>query len=693
MKSPALQQALEYHRAGDLSLAAKLYVQVLQEKPDQPEALHLLGLLQHQQGAPKEALVFLSKAASAQPTNSGFHDACGNAHMALENWEEAIDCYRRALELTSELPETLLHQAQAFYNVGASKFRESAHLEAIEYFQLALKNNPSYARAHTSMGLALQHLGRFDEALPFLERAIQLEPSQHEAHTSLGNLLLDLHKIQAAIQSYEKAIALQPANAGGFNNLGVALQQSAQFTAAIHAYQQALRINPNHEKAHNNLGHLLHECGRIDEALTCYRQAIRIKPNYQEAHSNLLFSLHHHPALEDVSIFQEHCAWANRHEIHVTNAPSARLSTDPARRLRIGYVSPDFSRHVNARLLEVFLSRHNREEFEVFSYSTAPRTDEVTSHLRSLSDHWRDLRDHGDSRAAQLIGDDQIDILVDLAGHTAFNRLSLFSHQPAAVQVSFLGYVATTGMKSIAYRLTDDFGDPHGLTEAFYTEQLIRLPGSVICYQAPKTTPNVTPLPALERGFVTFGCFNNLAKINDPLLEVWSRILQNVPNSRLLIKAKPVDDTEIRGQLLARFKKHGIGGERLDIRGWVTGNHLLSYHEVDLGLDPFPFNGGATSFESLWMGVPFISLTGHNFVSRMGVRHLSCVGLADFIADDVENYISLAIEKAQKMQNLSSLRRELRARLLSSPLMDGPNFVGNLERAYRSMWEKWCAQK
>ena len=355
-------------------------------------------------------------------------------------------------------------------------------------------------------------------------------------------------------------------------------------------------------------------------------------------------------------------------------------------RLRVGYVSADFRRHSCAYFLEALLAHHDHGRFEIFAYADDRRSDDITERLKPMVDHWRSLIGMPDKAVAELVRNDRIHLLVDLAGHTAGNRLSAFAEKPAPIQVSWLGYPATTGLSAIDYRLSDDICDPPGATERFHTETLWRLPGGFLCYTAPREAPAVSPSPCSTGQPVTFGSFNNLAKVNQAVLEAWAELVSAVPGSRLLLKSKALRAPSVSERVAEVFTRRGIARERIILEGWAEAlaAHLAMYGKIDIALDTFPYNGTTTTFEAMWMGVPVISLAGDRHSARVGASILTRCGLEDFIAKSLDDYLAKAIALARDPQALGELRRALRPRLANSPLCDGKAFAQQIEDAYRA---------
>ncbi len=411
-------------------------------------------------------------------------------------------------------------------------------------------------------------------------------------------------------------------------------------------------------------------------------------------HSNLLFTLNYLPHCSQEEIYRESRQWEEKQMV-ATPVREHNNSAEKERRLRIGYVSPDFRAHSVAAFIEPVIKAHNREQVEVFCYANVLKPDEVSVRIQEASDHWLSITGIGDMDVVARIEADAIDILVDLAGHTGENRLTVFAHKPAPVQVTWLGYPNTTGMSIMDYRLTDGIADPVGAEEMFYTEELFRLKHGFLCYQADEFTPDVAQPPCLENGYVTFGSFNTLPKINPEVVKLWAKILHSVDGSHLLLKAKQLADVEIRQEYAKMFTAEGIAAERIEFHGFISQkeDHLGFYNRVDIGLDPFPYNGTTTTCEALWMGVPVITLLGTRHSERVGASILHNVGLDELVAESADAYIEIAREVANDRNSLVEMRQELRLQLQESYLLDSRAFTASLEKAYQRMWHVWCEQK
>lgn len=690
MAQLTIQQAfdlgLHHHRAGNLREAELVYRQILAREPDQVDALHHLGLIARQVGRNDAAMECFQRVVQLHPNFAEAQNNLGNLLKDLGRTDEAIAVYQLAISLKANLPE-------AHYNLG-SALKEKGRLdEAIAAFQRSIQFNPNLPEAHNNLAIALKEKGRLAEAIVACRQAIQLRPNYAEAHGNLGNLLKETGQIDEAIRAFELAVALKPELPEAHYNLGGGLKETERLDEAIKHFHQSIAMNPNLAEAHNNLALAFRDIGLIDDAVASLHKAIAVNPKMVEAQSNLLYTIHNHPGYDARAIADAHRRWNQIFaEPLGKDIQMHRNDRSPGRRLRIGYVSGDFRDHVVARFLLPLLEHHDHSAFEIFFYSNTVRTDAKTARFQSLADRWREIVGVSDEDAAGQIRADAIDILVDLAGHTSGNRLLVFARKPAPVQVSYLGYPDTTGLRAMDYRLTDHSADPEGMTDHLHSEKLIRLPQTNWCVEEPQQAPPVEPPPSIGRGCVTFGSFNSFAKVTAPMLLVWGKMLKAVPKSRLLLKSHGLGSGSAHERVLKQFAEQGIDLSRLELRGPEQGQsrHLALYHQMDIALDTFPYNGTTTTCDALWMGVPVITLAGQTHVSRVGASLLASLGLSELVATNSDDYVKLAIQLAADRERLISLRQNLRDRMKQSPLMDAPAFAKNIESAYRQMWRAWC---
>jgi protein O-GlcNAc transferase len=651
-----LAQAVQLHQSGRLEEAESRYRAVLARIPNQADALHLLGVLLSQSGKPAEALPLLHQAAALEPKSPDILSNLGIALSQTGEPEEAIEAFCAALKFRPDHPDAKLNLVAALEQTGEE----------------------------------LRQSGQLVEALQVFQKALELAPNRAETHNFLGVARASLGQNQAAIDAFEKSIALNPNYADPHNNLGLCYQARSQTQNAIEQYKTAIRLRPNFPGAYTNLGNLLKECDELDQAIEAYREALKLKPDLVPAHDNLLFSLQAHPDYDASRIYREHQEWNRFHAAGLAaEIQPHQNNRDPSRRLKIGYVSPDFREHSVAFFLLGLFANHDPAEVEIYCYADVAREDGMTQRLRAASHHWRSLIGESDAEAAEIIRRDGIDILVDLAGHTGDNRLLAFARKPAPVQVTYCGYPGTTGLTTIDWRLTDAHADPLGAADQFYSEKLFRLPRSFLCFTPPPTNPS----PASARSPVTFGSFNYLPKINPAVVALWSEILRAVPGSRLLLKSHGLSDDFSRKRMLDRFAAHGIEPDRLILHGKIPSltDHLRLYDQVDIALDPFPYNGTTTTCEALWMGAPVVTLAGSTHAGRVGVSLLSNVGLPELIAQDRNHYMQIARQLAADPDRLTKLRSNLRQRVAESPLTNAKGFAQDVEAAFRQMWRQWCS--
>jgi len=542
---------------------------------------------------------------------------------------------------------------------------------------------------HATLERALGCYGRGDYAgcEELCRIMLRREPDQAAAYGLLGaSLTLQARRSEEAIACLERAIALEPANVEFHINCGEANRRCGRLKRAMEHFETALRLKPDAAAAWHNLALAEQGLGNMRAAIAAFRRAVELEPDNHGFHSGMLFTLGWCVGIDGREMLAEHRRWASLHADALTAmAPAHANVADPERRLRVGYVGARFI----ACFVAPILAQRDKQRFEVIVYDNGADADPDARRLRELADAWREIGAMSDGAVAELIRSDGIDILVDLAGHTDRNRLLVFARRPAPVQATYLGYLNTTGMKAVGYRITDGKADPPGVADAYHEERLLRLPYSQWCFQPSAAMPEPGPLPASARGHVTFGSFNHLAKVNEDVRLLWSRLLLSVPGSRLLMVG--VAAGENCDRLRATLEGQGIARERVEVRGMLDYmRYLDSYREVDIALDSFPYNGGTTSCEALWMGVPVVTLAGSYGAARSGVSLLSTIGLRELIARTPEDYLAIARKLAADLDALSALRGGMRARMRASPLMDGPGFARALEAGYREIWRDWC---
>jgi len=680
---------------GKFAEAEMSYRRTIQLWPDHFTAYFFLGMSLHDQGKPDEAEVHYRQALRLNPNHAEGHHGLGLTLMARGRLEEAAACYHRAIQLNPNF-------AEAHVNLGNALARQDKPHEAIRYYQEALRLKPDYAEAHMNLGNVLQSQGQSDEAVARYEQALGLKPDYAEAYNNLGKVLADIDRLGEAENSYRQALRLRPDFALAHYNLGILLAQLGSVEEAIVCYRQALCFKPDYAEAYMNLGGIFLSQGLLEQAVASYQQALRLQPDKPEFHSNVLFCMNFDPHADPDAVFAEHRRWGQtwcdvRRAMCDVKTGSSDIAprtshlahNDPERRLRIGYVSPDFRSHPVARYFEPVLAHHDPRQVEVYCYAEIQRPDAVTTRLQNYVQGWRWTCGQTDTQVAECIRNDRIDILVDLAGHTAGNRLLVFAHKPAPVQATWLGYMNTTGLSPVDYRLTDDHLDPPD-QPIRDTEELVRLPGGMCCFAPPVDAPAVAPLPALQRGSLTFGSLGSLSKLNAQVFDLWSQVLKAVPTARLLMFHHTLTGAALE-HIHRQFTDRGIATGRLDLRrGSFAPGYLGVYAEIDVSLDTFPCTGGVTTCESLWMGVPVLSLCGVRPAGRNSAALLARVGLGDWAVQTPAQYLAFAESLRNDLDRLARLRAGLRERMTAT-FCDARRFTPLLEEAYRTMWRRWCS--
>ena len=706
---------------GKLDAAADCYRQALALQPVFAEAHQNLGEALAAQGKFAAATASLQRALALNPELVAAHNGLGNVLRVEGKLDDAIACFQRALSLQPS-------HAGSHYNLGLAYYDDDNVAVAKDCLQHALTLDENFAAAHAALGnvarvqgdiaaalvncrralqldtrqpryyhalgLALHAAGQFTAAAQQFRQALALHPDFSQAQIDLGNALRVLGDPNAALACCQPVVDAQPDNAVAHYNLGLALYDLRHFAAAAERYRRALALQPSLGAAHNDLGLALKDMGRTRESLTQFGNAVAINSSNVIADSNRLLYLNYASGYDRAEIFAAHRAFNDRHAAALATRRDYPNTPDPARRLRLGYVAPDFRQHANSYFIEPVLEQHCHDQFEVFCYFTDTRSDSTTQRIQQHADHWIDcVRLNNDALAAR-IANDGIDILVDLAGHTANNRLLLFARKPAPLQVAYLGYPNTRGLPAIDYRVTDHHIEPEGEADAYSTEKLLRMADSWYCYRPPDAAPPVNELPALRNGFVTFGSLNQYCKTNSKVLQVWAQILRAVPGSRLLVNTntRSLNDAPTQAIFINRMARLGIARERLildDERPNDT--HVRTYHRIDIGFETFPHNGGITTLEALWMGVPVATLVGERLAARMGLSILTTLGLAELITRTPEDYVATCVAMANDIERLRDWRAGMRARMQQSALLDTTTFTRQLEAHYRKIWEQWCA--
>jgi predicted O-linked N-acetylglucosamine transferase (SPINDLY family) len=712
----AVAIALGHYRAGRLAEAIAAFGQVAALVPDSAEAHSNLGIALRKAGRTDEAIAAYRRAIALRPDHAAAHNNLGNVLREAGRRDEAIAVLERAVTLEPAFAEAhnnrgvALHEAgrldeaiaaftraielrpdygPAYNNLGSALADAHRHDEAVAAHDRAIEFRPDSALAHDNLGRTLRLQGRFDAAIAAHRRALEIDPEDALAYSHLGTTYREAGRPDEAIAACLRAIELDPQSAAAHGNLGSALNEAGRPAEAIAPLERALALKPDSAEVLNNLGIAWVAVGRCDLALDCFRRALERNPDHAPAASNRLFFAHYHPDHDAQTLLGEHRQWADRFAAPLADQgrphPNDRT---PDRRLTIGFVSPDLRSHPVGQALVPLFHHRDRRQVEFVVYSDVRVPDELTGRLKGLADQWLDTVSLSDPQLADRIRADRIDILVDPTLHTAHNRVLVFARKPAPVQVTMLGPPATTGLATMDYRLTDPYLDPSGSSDADYTERSIRLPHCFWIFQPPEPSPPVTPLPALRNGFITFGFLNQLAKVTRPTQDLWRKILQAIPGSRLVLQSPPGSH---QAAIRAVFEDGGVSTDRLEFVARAPRlEYLCRFQNIDLGLDPFPYTGHTSTFDPLWMGVPVVTLSGRTGVGRGCASLLSNVGLTELIAQSPEQYVELAVALARDPARLAELRAGLRQRVQASPLVNGEQYATNVVKAFRRMWLTWC---
>jgi predicted O-linked N-acetylglucosamine transferase (SPINDLY family) len=665
--------------------AIAAYDKALAVQPDFPNAWYNRGVVLQQLRRYEEALVSHDRALALDARYAEALNGRGGALDALGCPVDALESYDRAVAVNPNF-------AEAFRNRGNVLYQLHRLDEARDSFDKALAINPNYAEAHNGRGGVSTNMRDYDAALASFEHALALRPDYPEVFINRAAVWLEMKRFQDAAADFDRALRLAPGLADAWFGRGNALHWSRQNAEAIACCERALSLDPKSYRALALMGQCLATLGRTKEAIARLDDALAIKPDFVEAITLKIFTM---DFLDDVSFVQQRDVrqlWWERvgSQIAVPPRQPHRNARDPQRRLVVGHVSADFREHSAARVFRPMLQYIDKADFETVCYSCHPNADEVTAEFRQIADRWRDASQWTDQRLADQIRQDGIDILVDLSGFTAGHRLGAFAHKPAPIQVHGWGHGTPPGLPAIDYVFGDPVTIPTDVRHLF-CEKIFDLPCMMTLQPLPADAERAE-LPALANGFVTFGVFNRASKISEQAVAVWVQILDRVPGSKLLVKDFDLEDPLLRDNLLARFARHGVAGDRLGLLGRTSRpDHLNAFNRVDIALDPFPQNGGASTWEALQMGVPVVAKLGTALPSRAAGGILSGVGMADWVADSAEAYIEIAVARASRVDELAILRRALPGRIAASKAGNPATYAGEVAKAYRRMWETYCA--
>lgn len=606
----------------------------------------------------------------------------------VENYDMAEGLARMAIDIDPTV-------ADFYFTLGLIKQKQKKFEESLVHFQKAVDIDPNHHRALIDLANVCKDIGSLqrndnllDGALSFYNRALAIRAEEDiyygiaHTHYLKGDYISSIAAGQAGLKRHPDSIKILQALSGTYNYM-------QHYEQALECCEKILELEPTHYSVYSNIGSILKNTGHLDEAIIAFKKSLQGQED-SWTYGNLLLSMVYSSSVTPEELAQTARAYGEKIADPLIRKRPFKNNKSPTRKLRIGYISPDFRDHaVRYFLAPVFHCDKNK--FELYAYSKNERDDAVTERLKTYFDHWRDIKYYKEDRAADIIEEDKIDILVDLAGHTGYNGLAIMARKPAPIQVTWLGYPATTGMRAMDYRMTDSYAEPVGMTEYLNTESLWRLPDIFCAYEAHENSPAVIDHPPSEdNGYITFGCFNNFTKVTDDVLAVWGKIMSQVPQSRILLEIAGLGSEKMRAEVEERLARH-LPMERVTIEIRNKLNQFILYNKIDIALDPFPCNGGTTSMDTLWMGVPFVTLAGKHFVSRMGVTILTNAGLPELIAQNTDEYISKAVDLATDKEKLHRTRQGLRERFAASPVMDQERFARNMEHAFREMWKKWVS--
>jgi len=703
--------------AGRLDVAMERYDAAIRLSPTLPRAHVNRGNVLLASGDAEGALAAYQQALEYDPRYAAAHLNMGNTYARRGETRAALEAYRSALALEPGL-------AAGEVGVGCMLDELGRGEEAIVHYRRALELDPHLAETHFNLGAALAGLGQLDDAATSLRRAAELRPGFVAALFARGNVLQELLQLDLAVSSYREALAADPRHADAHFGLGNVLAKQGRLEEALASHRSAIAIRPDHVEAHNNAGALLRDLGRFEESLASIRRALELRPDFAEAHSNLgnaldallrpgeaeasyrrslelrpdfapahhnlLFCLSEHEGDDPVALFAEHRRFAERFERPLRERwPQHHNRQEPSRPLQVGFVSADFRNHAVAHFIEPILDRLAiRTGLVLHAYYSHAIEDEITSRLRRHFKHWHAIAGLSDDALATKVAADGIDILIDLSGHTAGNRLLTFARKPAPVQASWIGYPGTTGLQAMDYYFADPHFLPPGKFDGQFTEKLVRLPANAPFLPA-RDAPPVNALPALQNGWVTLGSFNRITKLSRTAVSLWSGLLRARPDTRMLIGGMPADGRQ--AQLIEWFAAEGIAPERMEFHPRCsTAEYLALHHRVDLCLDAFPYTGGTTTSHALWMGVPTLTLAGLTPPGRQGAALLGQVGLDQFVASDASDFVRKGTAWIDNPTALAAVRAELRARCDETRIREPDVIASAFDRALRIMWERWC---
>lgn len=680
------EAALDSFRAGRLAEANRSCQQILGANPTDHRTLRLCGLIAYQAGDSSLAVDFLKASLRVYALDAGCYLDLSYALQAAGCIGEAQVAARCACELEPQCAGAHLQLAGQLHQQG---FLD----QAVFAYRAALEIDPALPAAATNLANALNGLGCFKAAEQAARHALQLDPGLASAANNLANALCGQGHTSEALLMYHEASRLAPADANIQYNLGIALELAESTSAAMHAYRAAIARRPDFAAARNNLGLLLQANGFVDEAFDelCFAHAIDCQN--PTIHSNLLLASQYRPGVTPEQLAADHAQWQARHGSPRHADEMVLRNRDPKRPLRVGFISGDLGIHPVGFFVAPVIERLARHGLEAVCYSERKDADPITARIAAASTLWRNIAGLSHGKVLEAIRGDGIDVLIDLSGHTGRNRLPVLAARAAPLQATWIGYVGTTGLANMDYLICDRFHVPEE-AESFYREKLLRLPHGYVCFEPPADAPAVGAAPCDRNGYVTFGCFSNPAKLNQTVLAVWAEILRAVPRSRLLLKYRGLQCETSQNRVLAYLAGRQIDPSRVALAGSSPRTELLGcYNEVDVALDPFPYSGGLTTCEALWMGVPVVTMPGRTFAGRHAVSHITNAGFPELVAGDLEEYCARAVDLAQRPEQLSQFRLVARESLAASPLCELDQFTADFAASLWGIWQDSCEEQ
>eukprot|EP01126_Amoeba_proteus_P058074 TRINITY_DN7452_c0_g2_i7.p1 TRINITY_DN7452_c0_g2~~TRINITY_DN7452_c0_g2_i7.p1 ORF type:complete len:672 (+),score=110.56 TRINITY_DN7452_c0_g2_i7:176-2191(+) len=667
-------------------------IKQLQEQKKKAEVCYNLGIQFYDKKNFEQALHYYGMAIEQNPKHVGALNNIGAIWKHKGDSTKAIQYYEKAIAADPTFTMAYKNIAIAYNDLASSVKMMSKIDQSIKLYEKALEYYVTLPDAYYNLGCVYMETGRSDEAIPYYEKAIQYYPKYLNAINNLATIYKEKGHFDKAVELYQQALNIDPAFPLANNNLAVVYSMQGRIIDAFKCLQRAIQSDPNYASAYNMMGTVCRDEGRSEKAIAYFEKAHILDPKLRGASHNKLLVMNDVPELDNETIYKAHVDWGREFSPGYGNLPITNVK-DPNRRIKLGYVSSDFCTHSVSYFSEVLLSHNDEKQIQVYVYSTTGIRDHTTERLMSYKSIWKQLHDKEALEASRIINADGIDILVDLAGHSGSNRLDIFAHKPAPIQITWIGYPNTTGLPEMDYRITDANADPLD-TQQKFSEKLLRLPGCFLCYTPAPNPPPTSPSPCIANGYITFGSFNNFAKINQGVLELWSQVLSSVPNSHLYLKCKPFSDEVIRNRAYDEIVAFGIDRSRISLVGHVqeVKNHLSLYANIDIALDTFPYAGTTTTVESVFMGVPVVTLKGHNHAHNVGVSLLRSVPtLTEFIAENEEEFVSKAVALATDQEKLCGIRRNLRQDFLTSRLCDRETYMKDVTSLMRDIWVDYCS--